>query len=143
MYLNLRGYGYRALIADKLDAGFLLLEDLGSDVLLSALVLKPDTAGKWYEKALNTLAEMVKIGPQFPLYDEDCLQAEIHLFLKWFLEDLLNMDIGLKTDIHTSCKYIDKIVLTNLIQLLVNNALEQYSGCGSPRLPQPKYHDFR
>ena len=48
-----------ALIAADVEAGFLLLEDLGDDVLLP--ILSNHSAGPWYASALSTLNRVAAI----------------------------------------------------------------------------------
>jgi hypothetical protein len=104
------------LVAADVDAGLLLLEDLGDDVLLP--VLSDHSAGAWYAMALNTLGRLVGIETAtagLEQYSAAKLTAELNLFREWFIPRLLGLewDSGWEE------------VFEGLSAALVANALEQ------------------
>ena len=81
-----------ALIAADVEAGFLLLEDLGDDVLLP--ILSGHAVGAWYAMALNTLSNLAAIPVAtsgLAQYDAAKLQTEMNLFRDWFVPELLGL----------------------------------------------------
>jgi len=86
----LRSAGLNApeVIAQDLDAGFLLLSDLGNTTYLE--VLNEDSADRLYADALTALTD-IQAGidiekAELPDYDEVLLQTELNLFKDWYLE---------------------------------------------------------
>ena len=75
--------------AQNLLDGYLLMDDLGSTPLLSAL--EPSTARLYYRQAM---AELIKLqgadADHLPLYDNDLLFKEMGLMPEWFLKTHLN-----------------------------------------------------
>jgi len=82
------------VLARDVDAGFLLLEDLGAQTLLQ--VIDESNATHWFEAAFDQLLPLQKIAPPagFPRYDEALLARELTLFDDW----LLGRHIGLELD---------------------------------------------
>lgn len=85
---RLRGGGIEApevLAADR-ERGFLLLSDLGRDLLLPAL--NSETVEHWYRIGLNTLLQMQSsvAAHELPAYDEARLVAEMELLPTWLLQ---------------------------------------------------------
>ena len=81
-----------ALIGADAEAGFLLLEDLGDEVLLP--VLSDHSAGAWYAMALNMaglLAAIPSATTGLAAYDASKLQQELDLFRDWFVPKLLGV----------------------------------------------------
>ncbi len=83
-----------AMIAQDLDQGFFLLEDLG-DRLLST-VLTADTVDALYSQAINQLIHL-QYSPvasyPLPSYDADRLTTEMRLFDQWFLPWVLGRQV--------------------------------------------------
>ena len=82
-----------AMLAADVEAGFMLLEDLGDDTLLPALGERSVNA--WYATALGALGRLATIptdieGLQW--YDAVRLQAELDLFKDWFVPRLLALE---------------------------------------------------
>ncbi len=78
------------VLATDLERGFLLLEDLGNDLLLPAL--SDYSAGAWYAKAFSALDRMAGIScesAEIPRYDRQQLMNELNLFRDWFVTKLL------------------------------------------------------
>ncbi len=83
------------LLAEDDAQGFMLLEDLGDETLLSAL--DDATASGFYASAIDhLLAIQQTTDPEnYPLpdYDSSLLQREMALFDEWFLEKLLKLEL--------------------------------------------------
>jgi aminoglycoside/choline kinase family phosphotransferase len=82
----------RVLARDE-DAGFLLLEDLGTQTLLQ--VVDAGNADAWFDAAIDQLLPLQRIAPPpgFPAYDETLLARELRLFDDWFLGRHLDMSL--------------------------------------------------
>lgn len=96
--------------------GFMLQEDLGEALLLSAL--NADTADRLYGQAEAELVKIQAVEPDsaiFPLYDEDELQREMALFPRWFVEQLLGLHLDRG----------EERILKETFDLLAGAALEQ------------------
>ena len=88
------GVNAPALHAADVERGFLLLDDFGSRPYLD--VLDEGNADSLYADAFDTLFDMqCRIGSgQAPLYDEQKLRDELHLFRQWFLARHLGIELG-------------------------------------------------
>jgi len=93
--LGERGFSAPRVLASDIEAGFLLLEDLGDD-LFAKLLPGALHEGTLYAKAVDVLAAIYRSslpaaverdGQTWPLlaYDETALMAEVDLFVEWFL----------------------------------------------------------
>jgi N-acetylmuramate 1-kinase len=98
-------------------AGFLLLEDLGDQLLLD--LLTPETATDWYRQAL---AELVKVRAvrstiqgALPPFDRAFLLREMQLFIDWFVKVHLSIELT-NEELST---------LAQLFEFLADSALEQ------------------
>ena len=82
------------VLAREVEAGFLLLEDLGTQTLLQ--VIDESNATPWFDAAIDQLLALQRIAPQpgFPRYDEALLTRELRLFDDW----LLGRHLGLELD---------------------------------------------
>ena len=82
------------VLAREVEAGFLLLEDLGASTLLQ--VIDEANAEHWFDAALDQLITLQKIAPPagFPRYDDALLTRELRLFDDW----LLGRHFGLELD---------------------------------------------
>ncbi len=71
--------------AQDVEAGFLLLEDLGSRTYLD--VIDDDSADRLFDKAITQLLHIQRLAPpaDFPAYDRPLLERELRLFDEWFL----------------------------------------------------------
>ena len=103
------------VLARDVDAGFLLLEDLGAQTLLQ--VIDESNATHWFEAAFDQLLPLQKIAPSdgFPRYDEALLARELQLFDDW----LLDRHLGLPLD----CALTDPLEL--VYRRLIDAALAQ------------------
>lgn len=92
---HLQGLGYSAprVLADDIEHGFLLLEDLGDDLFARLLKQGSDEA-MLYEATIDFLLDLHRhpapagIAP----YDEMRLVAEAELFIDWYLPALTGRD---------------------------------------------------
>ncbi len=83
------------IIAQDLEQGFLLLEDMGNTLLLSAL--DHTTATPLYRLALQTLIRIQHVkkiaGYTLPAFDRAFMYQEMQLFVDWFLKGMLNINL--------------------------------------------------
>ncbi len=117
MHDLLAGAGVRVpgVLARDVDAGFLLLEDLGKDTCLQ--VVDAGNADAIFDAALAQLLTLQAIPPpaSLPSYDADMLMRELRLFDEWFL----GRHLGLSLDPGQNT------VLEQAYQRLVDAALAQ------------------
>lgn len=84
-----------AVLDQQLQQGFLLLEDLGDQLLLG--LLNPATADAYYQQALRmlfTLQTSVAQSDRVPRYSEEILQEELSRFSQWFCAGLLELELS-------------------------------------------------
>jgi aminoglycoside/choline kinase family phosphotransferase len=84
-----------AIIAVEHSQGFILLEDLGDELLLRALT--QDNADKLYTAAISTLLHMQQCPttqPQLPIFDKTFMLQELTLFREWFLQAYLSLQLN-------------------------------------------------
>jgi aminoglycoside/choline kinase family phosphotransferase len=81
------------VLARDVDAGFLLLEDLGTQTLLQ--VIDDGNADALFDAAVDQLLRLQAIAPPagLPAYDEALLSRELRLFDEWFLGRHLGMQL--------------------------------------------------
>lgn len=103
------------VLAQDLDAGFLLLEDLGIPTLAQSL--NTGNADTLFEAALEQLITLQRIVPPSDLtqFNEALLQRDASLFEDWFLYHHLNLRLN-STDLNA---------LKQIQHHLMNNALAQ------------------
>ncbi|GIX38287.1 MAG: aminoglycoside phosphotransferase [Silanimonas sp.] len=103
------------VLAQDLDAGFLLLEDLGPRTLLQ--VIDEANAEAWFKAAIEQLLRLqaICLPAEFPRYDEALLARELRLFDDWLLE----RHLGLVLD----CSQSDTLEL--VYRRLIDAALAQ------------------
>jgi aminoglycoside/choline kinase family phosphotransferase len=79
------GVNAPAVLAQDLDAGFLLLTDLGSVTYLAAL--DADSAHALYLDAIDALIRFQRVSRpgELPPYDEALLRRELDLFPDWYV----------------------------------------------------------
>ncbi|MBY6033843.1 phosphotransferase [Marinobacter daepoensis] len=111
------GISVPEIAAEDLTLGFLLLEDLGDQLMLKALEHgEPDSL---YREALNELARIAGLSAPdehpLPHYDRALLDREMALFPDWLLEQYL----GLTLDIQ------ERALLETAFGLLRESALAQ------------------
>lgn len=71
------------LQASDLQQGFLLLSDLGDDLLLK--ILRPENAIALYNQTIDSLVRLQTCNVALPAYSETLLRAEMQLFIDWYL----------------------------------------------------------
>lgn len=104
--------------AVDLERGFLLLEDLGDQLLLPEL--RQETAPGHYQNAMNTLLRMSALeqsADALRAYDTALLTEELSRFGQWFVTQLLDYTLNEQ----------EQEMLQGLFTLLIDSALEQPS----------------
>jgi aminoglycoside/choline kinase family phosphotransferase len=81
------------VLAQDVDAGFLLLEDLGARTCLQ--VIDSGNADGVFDAAITQLLQLQAIAPPagFPAYDEALLARELRLFDEWFIARHLGLTL--------------------------------------------------
>ena len=117
--MRLAGLHVPQILAQDLEQGFLLMEDLGSRDYLD--VLTPDTAGPLYADAIAALLRLQASAPVagLPPYDRPMLLREMQLFSEW----LLGEHLGLALDAG------EQGMLQTAFEHLIENALAQPVVC--------------
>ena len=115
-YFRSAGLYTPTILYRDLQRGYLLLEDLGDNLLLDAL--QASSASGLYQKAFQVLLTLQKLNPDptvFPPYSRALLDAETSLFSEWYLGRLLNLPLG------------DRVLelISDLTTLLSSRALAQ------------------
>ena len=114
---RLRAAGLHApqVLAENREAGFVLMEDLGTRLFLHEL--SDSSVGHLYSQALDALFAMqTRVNARdLPPYDEQRLMTELELMPAWFLQKHLNVTI--------ECDEWDVIELA--FRRLIDNALVQ------------------
>jgi aminoglycoside/choline kinase family phosphotransferase len=106
----------QVLVRD-VEAGFLLLEDLGQPTLAQRLAHDPSDADAWVAAAIEQLLKLQAIAPPAGtgVFGEALLQRDAGLFEEWFLR----RHLGLELD----CDLSDGLELVQ--RRLMDNALSQ------------------
>ena len=114
--LNARDIRRPHLYAVDFSRGFLLLEDLGEQLLLP--LLSAETVENLYGQAELMLQSIQKSEPNteiFPTYDTTALTQEFDLFATWFVKKMLGIPLDEQTN----------SMLNTLSTDLSNNAISQ------------------
>lgn len=130
------------VLARDVEAGFLLLEDLGGPTLAQSI--DADSADAWFSRAIDELLKLQAIAPPEGMgeFGEALLQRDAGLFEEWFL----GRHLGIALD----CDGSDKLELVQ--RRLMDNALAQARVLTHrdfmprnlmPTLPQPAVLDFQ
>lgn len=103
------------VVARDVEAGFLLLEDLGGPTL--AQVLDSDNADVWFDAAIGQLLKLqaIPMAEDMGQFGEALLQRDAGLFEEWFL----GRHLGVALD----CEDTEKLQLVQ--RQLMDNALQQ------------------
>lgn len=110
------------LHAADVDAGFLALEDLGDATLLP--ILNGETGDDYYHAALNQLRRLASLSVAdiaLPEYSRALLQAELNVFMDWFVNQLLTT----AANYESSDMVAGRQVFTSLSDVLLDNARAQ------------------
>jgi aminoglycoside/choline kinase family phosphotransferase len=87
--LRAAGVSAPAVLAQDLDQGFLLLEDLGETLYLDRLLASPDSAASLYTDAIAALVRMqvrlAEDASSLPPYDRALMSREMALFPDWLV----------------------------------------------------------
>ncbi|MGJ4730411.1 aminoglycoside phosphotransferase family protein [Luteimonas sp. SDU101] len=113
--LQAGGLRVPAVLAQDLEQGFLLLEDLGVQTYLHAI--DEANADAMFELAMSRLVELQSIAPPagLPAYDEALLLRELRLFDEWFLG--VHLGVALDDD--------ERDALHEAYRVLIESALAQ------------------
>jgi N-acetylmuramate 1-kinase len=105
------------VLAEDADAGFLLLEDLGTRTYLQVFETDTSHADAMFDAALDELLKLqaIVVPMEFPAYDEALLARELSLFDEWFL----GTHLGVELDCH------DLENLQRVYRRLIDAALAQ------------------
>lgn len=81
------------ILAQDVEQGFLLLDDLGRQTYLD--VLTAQNAEELFEDALDALVafQQVDVAERLPAYDEALLRRELQLFPDWYLQRHLGVTL--------------------------------------------------
>ncbi len=103
------------VLAQDVEDGFLLLEDLGVDTYLH--VINAGNADALFDDALTQLLKLqsIAVPTNLPCYDEAMLGREMHLFDEWFCGHHLGMNVDRS----------DMAMLDDAYRFLTENALAQ------------------
>lgn len=104
------------VVATDFERGYLLVEDLGEDLLLPHL--NEHEVDTCYSHALMILLRMQQSSLDhsiFPTYDREKLRAEMQLFPTWFVEKKLGLELSAS----------EKQLIESTFQLLEDSACEQ------------------
>ena len=107
------------ILAEHLERGFLLLEDLGPGLYLQ--VLDEGNADRLYGDALAALLVIQACGPRhgLPVYDRDFLLREMEIFREWLLGAQLGLELSTA----------ESVLVNEVFVLLADSALEQPRVC--------------
>ncbi len=113
--LEYGGVRVPGVLAEDVEAGFLLLEDLGADTYLH--VINSGNADLLFDQAISQLLKLQAISPpaDLPAYDDAMLMRELRLFDEWFCGHHLSMNLD-RDDMQT---------LDDAYHFLIDSALAQ------------------
>ncbi len=91
--LGRHGVRVPQVFARDVEAGFLLLEDLGVPTLAQAI--DADSADAWFERAMDQLLRLQAITPPADLghFGKALLERDAGLFREWFLQRHLGLEL--------------------------------------------------
>ena len=106
-HLTSLGYSVPKVISQDIDAGFLLLEDLGDKTYTNALAAGVDEK-RLYQSAVDVLINLhsLDVSEAVPIdiesYDNEKLFAEAVLFVDWYMAGILGNTVSkdVKNDFH-------------------------------------------
>lgn len=105
------------VLAEDLQHGFLLLDDLGNDTYLQTLNADTSVADPLYRDAFNALIQLQQASQPgvLPPYDEALLTREMQLFPDWYIARHLGLSLSEK----------QQQVITQTMEVLNRNILAQ------------------
>ena len=74
--------------------GFIMLEDLGDDLLLGEIT--KDNADDLYTQAMLTLLRMQTCSATLPMFDKAFMRKELAVFEHWFLQEALKIELTME-----------------------------------------------
>jgi aminoglycoside/choline kinase family phosphotransferase len=117
------GVNVPQIIHADLDNGFMLLSDMGDQMLYP--LLEDGLEDTYYPKALDSLVDIQQTQYALPLYSAELLDREMALFTDWYLAEHLKFPLSRN----------DKLMLEETFELLRESAL------GQPQVPVHRdYH---
>ncbi len=130
------------VLAQDLDRGFLLLEDLGKTTYFSAL--DPSSAPHLYSEAIDALIrwQCATRENELPPYDEALLRRELDLFPDWYVARHLGLTLG-SSQAETLARAFRLILDNNLSQARVNVHRDYHSRNLMVADPNPGVLDFQ
>ena len=111
------GLNVPKVLAEDVEQGFLLLDDLGNDTYLQALNADASVADPLYRDAFNALIQLQQASQPgvLPPYDEALLTREMQLFPDWYVARHLGLSLSEK----------QQNVITQTMTVLNRNILAQ------------------
>lgn len=105
------------IIALDKALGFIILEDLGDQLLLGAL--NPDSVDRYYLEAMNVLNKIEcscdSVLSQLPSFDKPFILKELSIFTEWFLGAYLKIQ----------CSHDEQQLIKNTFEWLSNELINQ------------------
>lgn len=85
-WLRARGFHAPAVLAEDEGAGFLLLEDLGDDLVARVLERRPEAAEAIHDRITDLVVDLQRHGPPpfVPALDGPALADQVGLFADWY-----------------------------------------------------------
>ena len=110
----LRAHGLHApnVYYAQLDAGFLLLSDLGDATYIKTL--DGNNADELYRRALNALVKMANINFELPKFSAELMYDEWQAHKEWFLGKYLQIDYS-----------AEETALNHCMELIIQSAIDQ------------------
>ena len=109
----IQGVNVPQIIHSDLDQGFMLLSDMGDQMLFP--LLEEGKADVYYPKAFDSLIAIQQTKYLLPNYDAELLDREMALFTDWYLAEHLNFKLSRN----------DQLMLSETFELLRESALGQ------------------
>lgn len=116
LFLKSQGVKTPKIYAVNFELGYFLLEDFGQ--LMFAQKIEKNSVDSLYDQAEQVLLQIQQashLATSIPNHDANKLQEEMALFERWFLNELLEVELDAS----------EKTKLKSLFQSLVQSALEQ------------------
>ncbi|WDS37414.1 phosphotransferase [Pseudoxanthomonas sp.] len=103
------------ILARDVEAGLLLLEDLGQPTLAQTLARDPSDADAWIDAAIDQLLKLQAITPPegTSVFGEALLQRDAGLFEEWFLRR--HLGITLDCDLSDGLELVQRRLMDNAL----------------------------